>query len=36
MNDKPTWLKALFPWEEKTLKVNGRSMAYLDEGQPHA
>jgi hypothetical protein len=32
MNEKPTWLKRLFPWEQKALQVNGRSMAYIDEG----
>jgi len=29
---KPDWLKALFPWEQKSLEVNGRNMAYIDEG----
>ena len=29
---KPDWLRALFPWEQRTLTVNGRRMAYLDEG----
>ena len=32
MKDKPTWLKNLFPWEQKTIDVNGRLMAYVDEG----
>lgn len=32
MLEKPAWLKRLFPWEQKTLRVNGRSMAYIDEG----
>ena len=32
MKDKPTWLKNLFPWEQKTIHVNGRLMAYVDEG----
>ncbi|HEY9158281.1 MAG TPA: alpha/beta fold hydrolase [Candidatus Binatus sp.] len=32
MNQKPAWLRALFPWEQKTLRVNGRNMAYVDEG----
>ena len=31
---KPDWLRALFPWEQRTLTVNGRRMAYLDEGDP--
>jgi haloalkane dehalogenase len=29
---KPEWLKKLFPWEQKSLAVNGRRMAYVDEG----
>ena len=29
---KPDWLKALFPWEQRSLPVNGRRMAYVDEG----
>ena len=36
MNEKPSWLKRMFPWEQKTLQVNGRSMAYLDEGNADA
>lgn len=32
MCEKPEWLKELFPWEERRLPVNGRTMAYLDEG----
>ena len=32
MNEKPAWLRELFPWEQKTLRVNGRAMAYVDEG----
>jgi len=36
MNEKPSWLKRMFPWEQKTLQVNGRSMAYLDEGDADA
>ncbi|HLK24558.1 MAG TPA: alpha/beta fold hydrolase [Caulobacteraceae bacterium] len=32
MDEKPAWLKALYPWEQKSLAVNGRRMAYLDEG----
>ncbi len=32
MNEKPTWLRDLFPYEQKSLCVNGRSMAYVDEG----
>jgi pimeloyl-ACP methyl ester carboxylesterase len=29
---KPEWLRDLFPWEQHALVVNGRSMAFLDEG----
>lgn len=29
---KPDWLKPMFPWEQKSLSVNGRKMAYVDEG----
>jgi len=29
---KPDWLKSMFPWEQKSLAVNGRRMAYVDEG----
>ena len=29
---KPEWLTRLFPWEQKALAVNGRRMAYIDEG----
>lgn len=36
MNEKPAWLGELFPWEQKTLRVNGRSMAYVDEGERRA
>ncbi len=32
MNEKPAWLRKIFPWEQKTLTVNGRTMAYVDEG----
>ena len=31
---KPDWLKKLFPWKQKALQVNGRTMAYIDEGDP--
>jgi haloalkane dehalogenase len=33
---KPEWLTPLFPWEHKALTVNGRVMAYIDEGDPAA
>lgn len=29
---RPNWLTALFPWQQRTLTVNGRQMAYIDEG----
>jgi haloalkane dehalogenase len=32
MNETPHWLKTLFPWPQSTLTVNGRRMAYVDEG----
>lgn len=32
MNPKPGWLTEMFPWEQKTIRVNGRAMAYVDEG----
>jgi len=34
LRPKPEWLKPLFPWEQKEIKVNGRNMAYIDEGEP--
>jgi pimeloyl-ACP methyl ester carboxylesterase len=34
LTPKPDWLKALFPWEQRAVTVNGRTMAYLDEGNP--
>lgn len=36
MNEKPAWLKRLFGWEQKALRVNGRTMALVDEGNPEA
>ncbi|MBI5966402.1 MAG: alpha/beta fold hydrolase [Deltaproteobacteria bacterium] len=33
IRSKPEWLKRLFPWEQKALRVNGRTMAYIDEGK---
>lgn len=32
MIPKPQWLQPLFPWEQRAIRVNGRSMAYIDEG----
>src|SRR5579872_5316320 len=29
---KPDWLQPLFPWPQRNLSVNGRNMAYIDEG----
>lgn len=34
LKTKPDWLNNLFPWEQKAVVVNGRTMAYLDEGHP--
>src|SRR5262245_24820225 len=34
LRTKPDWLKPLFPWEQKQVIVNGRAMAYIDEGDP--
>jgi len=33
---KPARLPADFPWEQRSLTVNGRRMAYVDEGDPTA
>ena len=33
---KPDWLQGMFPWEQKTITVNGRTMAYADQGDPAA
>ena len=32
MHTKPPWLQEIFPWEQRSLSVNGRRMAYVDEG----
>ncbi|MBI3473124.1 MAG: alpha/beta fold hydrolase [Candidatus Solibacter usitatus] len=32
LRTKPTWIEPLFPWEQRALVVNGRTMAYIDEG----
>ncbi len=29
---RPDWLRAMYPWEQHDALVNGRRMAYLDEG----
>ena len=36
MPEKPDWLKPLFPWPQSSLDVNGRRMAYIDEGPKSA
>ena len=36
LQSKPDWLKPLFPWEQRFVIVNGRTMAYIDEGDPNA
>jgi pimeloyl-ACP methyl ester carboxylesterase len=33
LRPKPGWLAPLFPWEQKALVVNGRTMAFIDEGE---
>jgi len=35
LRPKPDWLEKMFPWEQKSLTVNGRTMAYIDEGNPN-
>ncbi len=30
---KPEWLESIFPWQQRALTVNGRRMAYIDEGE---
>src|ERR1700689_5026271 len=32
MDRKPEWLDPLFPWKQHDATVNGRRMAYIDEG----
>lgn len=32
MTEKPDWLAELFPWPQSMRTVNGRRMAYIDEG----
>jgi pimeloyl-ACP methyl ester carboxylesterase len=32
MPPKPAWLQPLFPWTQHSIRVNGRNMAYIDEG----
>ena len=33
---KPGWLETMFPWEQRYATVNGRRMAYIDEGDESA
>ena len=32
LRPKPKWLEPLYPWPQHALIVNGRTMAYIDEG----
>jgi haloalkane dehalogenase len=32
MIEHPDWLKPMFPWAQRRLQVNGRRMAFVDEG----
>ena len=34
LHAKPDWLKPLYPWQQHAITVNGRTMAYIDEGEP--
>jgi pimeloyl-ACP methyl ester carboxylesterase len=36
MPEKPEWLRAMFPWPQAMLEVNGRRMAFVDEGPSDA
>ena len=36
LKPKPAWLAPLFPWEQRSIVVNGRRMAYIDEGDANA
>jgi len=31
---RPSWLDPLFPWKQHAIAVNGRTMVYIDEGDP--
>ena len=33
---RPDWLAEIFPWEQRSIMVNGRRMAYIDEGDREA
>jgi len=32
LRTKPSWLEEIFPWPQYSVIVNGRTMAYIDEG----
>jgi haloalkane dehalogenase len=36
MIERPAWLAEMFPWPQRRVEVNGRRMAYVDEGPPDA
>ncbi|MDD5288524.1 MAG: alpha/beta fold hydrolase [Dehalococcoidales bacterium] len=36
LHSKPDWLKPLYPWQQHRIMVNGRAMAYIDEGDSGA
>ena len=36
LRSKPDWLAPLFPWQQRSIVVNGRRMAYIDEGSANA
>ncbi len=36
LRPKPEWLQRMFPWEQKAVQVNGRTIAYVDEGKQAA
>jgi len=36
LKPKPDWLAPLFPREQRSVVVNGRRMAYIDEGDTNA
>ncbi|HLG95440.1 MAG TPA: alpha/beta fold hydrolase [Bryobacteraceae bacterium] len=33
LNVKPEWMQPMFPWEQRSVVVNGRNIAYIDEGE---
>lgn len=36
LRSKPDWLQPLFPWQQHAITVNGRTMAYIDQGDSNA